>query len=68
MQEVFLADGNNYICQAKNYKIQTSTGAPGAEKSPGHVAGSGKMITLKVLGEAPVSGLHLHRDLLNTTK
>lgn len=68
MQEGFLADGNNYIFQAKNGKIQTCMGAPGAEKSPGHVAASGKIITLKVFGEAPVSDLHLHWELLNTTK
>lgn len=42
--------------------------APETKKSPGRVAGNEKIITLKVLGEAPVSGLHLHWDLLNTTE
>lgn len=68
MQEGFLADGKNYIFQAKNGQIQAHTGAPGTEQNPGHVAGSGTIMTLKVFGEAPVSGLHLHWDLLNTTK
>lgn len=68
MQEGFLSDGSNYIFQAKNGKIQTHMGAPGTEESPGHVAGSGTVITLKVFGEAQVSGVHLHWGLLNTTK